>query len=284
MTTALLPGSLLINRAYGKLCEGLPPLPELATWFNAAAVEPFAGTWGDALRLGAPETAGSATGIATPMSAALGLTDLTALDPDTLQLDEASSRRLCAACDEHLAPEGVRLTLVDALQWRVSADAPVAALTEPPQWIIGEPLRPNLPRGHDARRIERWMNELQMLLYTHPVNIDREDRGLPPINVVWLWGFDAAAGDGAAPRSETLVFDGFAKAYRAGDLADWQRQWSAHAAQIAAADIVFLGDSQPRLKLVRQSRGALASFIARLRRPPRLADVLVRLREQADQA
>jgi hypothetical protein len=32
------------------------------------------------------------------------------------------------------------------------------------------------------------LNEIQMLLYTHPVNDEREARGELPVNSVWLWG------------------------------------------------------------------------------------------------
>src|SRR5690606_16918524 len=32
------------------------------------------------------------------------------------------------------------------------------------------------------------VNELQMLWFDHPVNRDRESRGLRPINSVWLYG------------------------------------------------------------------------------------------------
>ena len=32
------------------------------------------------------------------------------------------------------------------------------------------------------------MNEAQMILHTHPVNAEREARGMPAVNSVWLWG------------------------------------------------------------------------------------------------
>lgn len=45
-----------------------------------------------------------------------------------------------------------------------------------------------LPRGAGARRAHALMNEIQMLLHEHPVNLQREQRGAPAINSVWLWG------------------------------------------------------------------------------------------------
>lgn len=37
-------------------------------------------------------------------------------------------------------------------------------------------------------RFRILLNELQMLLFTHPVNRARETRGELPVNSVWLWG------------------------------------------------------------------------------------------------
>jgi hypothetical protein len=34
----------------------------------------------------------------------------------------------------------------------------------------------------------RWQTEAQMLFYSHPVNAERECRGLPAVSGVWTWG------------------------------------------------------------------------------------------------
>jgi hypothetical protein len=44
------------------------------------------------------------------------------------------------------------------------------------------------PQGADARRLRSVLNELQMLLFEHPVNQAREARGELPVNSLWLWG------------------------------------------------------------------------------------------------
>lgn len=328
------------------LCRTLPSHHDLATLFRHTSVLPAHGSWSDAER---DALSGGATdlpdawwllpdaaavtisedtktiAIASPMSAVLGLTDLTPLDGDQLQLNDDDARSLCSACDAHLSSEGIHMSFVDARHWLISIDTTVSVLTERPQWMTGEPLRPNLPRGSDARRVERWMNELQMLLYTHPVNVVREDRGLPPINVVWLWAFSALAevvpvrrgpstssgvnaaltpnsvradpstssGVNAAltsnsvraelvePRDGVTTIDDFARAFRAGDLAAWQRVWSTHAPLLISASQIILGDSRPRLQLTTRPPGWLQSLRARFTRPPTLATVLADLRRQA---
>ena len=299
----LLPGALPHDQATLRaLTEGLPPHPALAAKLRGASVAKLEGSWSDAER-----AAGSCTGdlpgglllhaatvntftntaatlaVASPLSAALGLTDLTPLDPGTLQLTDAEARALCDTCSEHLRAEDIDLTFVDAHRWLISCNHPVNVLTERPDWLIGENLRPNLPRGTDARLVERWMNELQMLLYTHPVNIAREDRGLPPVNVIWLWGFSSTSATGTEatePYVAITTIADFATALRNGDLTGWQQAWSAHAEAVLDADQIIFGDNHPLLRVTPNKPGIMHSLFARFARPPALAGTLASLREQ----
>jgi hypothetical protein len=205
---------------------------------------------------------------ATPLHATLGLTDLTPIDPRQLQLSNEDSRALCEACDAHLREDGVRLEFVSAGEWRVVTQRHIKVLTERPDWIIGESMRPNLPRGGDGRLVERWMNELQMLLFNHPVNVARAEQRLPPVNVVWLWGFDGLS----STLSDTV--DGrMLHAVREGDVAAWQRAWGELSARIVASDVIVLGDVKPRLKLTTRALGFVARSMAILTRAS-LADEL----------
>jgi len=72
----------------------------------------------------------------------------------------------------------------------------------PPHDIIGKEILPFLPRGGDgttgADHILSVMAESRRLLVSHPVNLAREGKGLPPANSVWLWG------QGRSPRMTTL--------------------------------------------------------------------------------
>jgi hypothetical protein len=45
-----------------------------------------------------------------------------------------------------------------------------------------------LPQGADALAWHGVMNEAQMILHTHPVNVAREAHGAPVANSIWLWG------------------------------------------------------------------------------------------------
>ncbi|MGC2518054.1 MAG: hypothetical protein WA373_02965 [Burkholderiales bacterium] len=57
-----------------------------------------------------------------------------------------------------------------------------------PSAARGKAIDACLPAGADAMRFHALMNEAQMLLHEHPVNVEREARGEPAINSVWFWG------------------------------------------------------------------------------------------------
>ena len=325
----LLPGSLPADRAtLNALCSGLDAPVSIAARLHAASVEPFSGSWSDVEReaLGLTgdlcdgQTLATATpshankyAVATPLHAALGLTDLTPLDPALIELTEHESRALCEAADQHLSVDGVRLSFVDANTWLVTYANEMSVLTERPDWLIGEPLRPNLPHGRDARLVERWMNELQMLLFAHPVNAAREERGLPPINVVWLWGFGAVLptreppvlpplpqagegwGEGRGARSKfgehahTLspspsppggVEQNHLTALRNGNIPAWQSAWQTRSSEILSADSIILGDSRPRLRLTPRKPSTISKIAALFQRKPTLEQVLATLQQQ----
>lgn len=276
----LLPGSLPTDRAtLNALCENLPSHVELAKWLRACQVETVDGSWSDwerrlLLALQREGIKQEMRSFATPLHASLGLTDLTPLDPSQLQLSEEDSRALCEASDAHLHEDGVRLEFVSPNEWRVVTQREIKVLTERPDWIVGESMRPNLPRGDDGRLVERWMNELQMLLFNHPVNAARSEQRLPPVNVVWLWGFD-----GLARTPSDTVDARMLHAFRAGDVAGWQEAFRDLGAKLVACDTVVLGDSRPRLKLTKKASGFFARLATKFS-APQLSDVLRSLQDE----
>lgn len=70
--------------------------------------------------------------------------------------------------------------------WRLENDPRIE--TTPLSLAIGRHIDPLLPRGADALKWRALLNEIQMLLFSHPVNQAREAHGLPVINSIWLWG------------------------------------------------------------------------------------------------
>jgi hypothetical protein len=109
------------------------------------------------------------------MRAGLGLTQ-----------DEAA--RLVAELNESLAQDGWLLKAPRPERWYLKPPAAAAITTTPLATANGRNVHPLLPQGADYKAWHTRLNEIQILLYTSPVNAAREARGLLPANSVWFWG------------------------------------------------------------------------------------------------
>jgi hypothetical protein len=124
---------------------------------------------------------------AVPVSLAVSANDVRlATVIDDLSHDEA--RVLIAALNAHFAPDAVVFFAPAPSSWYVRAPSPQLLCTKPPEAALGEPLFEFLPSGPDAARWRRWQSELQMLLFEHPVNVQRDRAAFSPVNSVWFWG------------------------------------------------------------------------------------------------
>jgi hypothetical protein len=104
-----------------------------------------------------------------------------------------------------------------------------------------------MPRQAQARTLRRLQNEMQMLLYTHPVNDARERFGLSPINSFWL----SATGDLPPESPDTTaqpvqMHASLADAARQDDAAAWLAAWQALDTTTLAA---LAGDEAAPLRL-----------------------------------
>lgn len=124
---------------------------------------------------------------------------LTALDhlqlgaPVPLPLAGEDRRDLVAALNDHFADSGFRLHAPGEGGWLCECPQGLRCSSVEPAAAIGANLRELLPVGPDAARVRAYVNELQMLLHEHPVNLRRSSRGEPAVNSVWLWGIGSAA-------------------------------------------------------------------------------------------
>lgn len=57
-----------------------------------------------------------------------------------------------------------------------------------PDAALGEDLFEHQPDGPEGRRWRALLNEVQIVLHNHPWNAQRAERGLVPINALWVWG------------------------------------------------------------------------------------------------
>ncbi|MFV1998352.1 MAG: hypothetical protein ACC641_10120 [Acidiferrobacterales bacterium] len=60
--------------------------------------------------------------------------------------------------------------------------------TTPLSNVVGHNIYPALPAGQDGKKWHTILNELQIMLHTSAVNVEREAKGLPTVNSLWFWG------------------------------------------------------------------------------------------------
>jgi hypothetical protein len=108
---------------------------------------------------------------------------------DALQIEPGEAAELLASINAQLSDDGLRVHAASPQDWLLECREPLQCESPDPAGIPDGNLRHHLPRGSDASRLQSIVNELQMLLHEHPVNLRRVARGLLPVNSVWFWGF-----------------------------------------------------------------------------------------------
>lgn len=180
----------LLSRARGEKTEPRDPLETLAVAFGLSA-EPGADLPSAPLCLKAlghgPEP-GACWFHADPVHLRPDRDRLLLFAGPSLRIVPAEAESLVAAFNTHFAAEGLHLVPVAPAQWFLRVPRVPRVRTQPLHRVVGRPLNAKLPAGPDSKAWARWQNEAQMLFHAHPVNQERERRGLPALSGVWTWG------------------------------------------------------------------------------------------------
>lgn len=214
----------------------------------------------------------------------LGMDHVTLLPPGQLGLTDAESRALLAAVQSLLQDDGIALHYQRPDAWLAQGELLRGLSTWSMARAARQPLTREVlslaPTPEHGARLRRLQNELQMLLYTQPVNEAREQARQWPVNALWIDG--AGQLDHAlAPRPGVRVEQ---RLSAAADLPAWQAAWQAIDAdsvaqlgqRLAAGEDLRLTLCGPRRALTLRPGRGLAFRLSSLFRPQRLSD----LREQ----
>lgn len=190
----------------------------------------------EALALATDDSAGSGWAFLSPCHWQVGMDRLTMSGPELPDLSEAESRALLATVQPYLIEDGLTLHYDQPTRWlahgRLLRDLPSASLDR----VLGQSLIEWMPRVAALADWRRLQNELQMLLYEHPVNEARQARGAQLINSFWL------SGTGHLPTERTpapepgplQVIETLRTPALAQDWAAWAQAWQAVDAQACA--------------------------------------------------
>jgi hypothetical protein len=117
---------------------------------------------------------------------------------DNLAVSSDECKAILSAMTDVFGAAGLELSLSADLRLYLRAE-PGAVLPDfmPAPDALGRSLSEILP---DDRKWAAMFNECQILLYNHPLNVERRGRGQATINGLWFWG------QGVLP---TVVYHGF---------------------------------------------------------------------------
>ncbi|MBA2962513.1 MULTISPECIES: phosphoglycerate mutase [Ramlibacter] len=220
----------------------------------------------------------------TPCHWRLGTGHAAMHHPQELALEAAESQALLAAMQPYFEQDGLSLAYAAPTRWLASGplfgQLALASLDR----VVGRVLDPWMPNGDAARPLRRLQQEMQMLLYTHPVNEARVQAGRLPVNSFW------ASGAGALPTAPPPVrpagLQVATELHEAALLQDWDT-WTTNWQQLDASageqlqraldagrPVALTLCGERRARTWRSGRTGLGRRLARLWSRPRPADFL----------
>ncbi len=195
-------------------------LAEAFGWHAADGSLPWAA---HAAALDGIETGDAAWGLLTPAHWHVGREQVSLADPRELHLSPQESRQFLDAIGDLFESEGWTLAFGAADRWYAAHDSLDGLACASLDRVIGRNVDLWLAGHPQARLVRRLQNEVQMLLYTHPLNDAREARGELPVNSFWLSGCGRAQPMPAS--AEVRIADDLREPALAGDWAAWAEAW-----------------------------------------------------------
>jgi len=125
---------------------------------------------------------------ADPVHLVAGQQGLIMLASHELELSALEAESLVEEITQAMAEEGWTLKVPNPHRWYLKpADIPDITTT-PLDVVMGRDVHGYLPGGGDAKTWHTLLNEIQILLHTSQINLERESAGKLAANSVWFWG------------------------------------------------------------------------------------------------
>lgn len=211
----------------------------------------------------------------------LGTDQAVLLDPGLMDIRADEAEALLAAALPSIEAAGFGVTVLTPQRWRLTLPDELEPRTASPAAVAGRPLRDWWSQDAAMRPWRRLLNEIQMVWYEHPANESRAERGLPPVNALWLYGGarrwrEATTGSAtvnAIPSTDqTHILTELDAAHRAEDWGSWldalayldkhhlQPLGGANGLPAQPAQLILLGADR-RATLTLQPRNRLLSWL-----------------------
>jgi hypothetical protein len=199
----------------------------------------------------------------TPCHWSVGIDHIRMENPDDLKITDRESRELFGAIEPYFTDDGITLTYDTPLRWLAQGEALSHMASQGISFasldrVIGRNVDVWQPQSVASKSIRRLQNEMQMLLYTHPINEAREARGLPTVNSFWL--------SRTATIDARFDFSLRDSALR-GDWQTWSQVWVALDKKLSPITQITLCGERHSIRLIAPSSRTLIQKMKRLFHP-----------------
>ena len=124
---------------------------------------------------------------AAPVHLVLQRDSFSLAEPAPLPLQPDEFDALTSTLNQHFSIDDLQFFWHETT-WFLSLKINPNIQTMPLQSVINKDIHAFLPTGEGAMQWAKFQNEIQMLLFNHPVNLAREANKLPPVNSIWCYG------------------------------------------------------------------------------------------------
>lgn len=143
--------------------------------------------------------------LATPVHLVLQRDSFSLYPPSMLNLPASEAAELVESLNRHFVDDGMRFEIGCDGAWYLRMTQSPEIQTHSVWQSVNRNIEAYLPLGAGATKWHALLNEMQMLLFNHPVNQQREQRGELPINSIWV------SGGGYLPRSLQIAKQAYGK-------------------------------------------------------------------------
>lgn len=124
---------------------------------------------------------------AAPVHLVLQRDSFSMAEPAPLPLNSSEAEALTSALNQHFSGDNMQF-FWHKNTWFLSLAANPNIQTSTPKSVMNKDINAFLPTGEGAMQWAKFSNEIQMLLFDHPVNIAREAIKLSAVNSIWCYG------------------------------------------------------------------------------------------------
>jgi hypothetical protein len=158
----------------------------------------------------------------TPCHWQVGTAQVQMHDPALLNLQEDESRALMAAIQPYAQEDGITLRYEQPTRWLASGEMFRDLKSASVERVLHQDLADWMPASSVLRRLQ---NEMQMLLFTHPVNDARSARRVLPVNSFWVSGSGVLPASTAQTSDLPVVAEALIAPALAQDWTRWGEVW-----------------------------------------------------------